>query len=396
MDLDDFKTVNDSLGHVAGDLLLIKVAERLLACLRDTDTAARLGGDEFVILLDNQANPDEATAVAGRILEALAVPMLIEGRMVTVQASLGIALAKSATDAGELLRNADLAMYAAKREGGARWRIFEPDMHSGALARLELKADLERALERNELMLHYQPIVCLRTMRIVGLEALVRWNHPSRGLVGPAEFIPLAEETGLIDRIGQVVIESACRQSLCWRQMVPGGDDLTISVNLSPRQLSDPALVDHVRRVLAQTGLPPFALVLELTESAIAEQSVDAVDVLERLSQLGVKLALDDFGTGYSSLSRLDRYPLDIVKVDKSFVDRIDQDAGDAALLEAMLQLAGALRLQVVAEGIETETQLRRLQALGCALGQGYFLARPAEPAAIERLLVDQAIAITA
>jgi diguanylate cyclase (GGDEF)-like protein len=396
LDLDDFKTVNDSLGHVAGDLLLIRVAERLLECLRDTDTAARLGGDEFVILLDNQADPDEATVVAGRILEALSVPMLIEGRMVTVQASLGIAFARSATDAGELLRNADLAMYAAKREGGARFRIFEPDMHSGALARLELKADLERAIERDELLLHYQPIVCLRTMRIVGLEALVRWHHPSRGLVGPVEFIPLAEETGLIDRIGQLVISSACYRALRWRQMIPGGDDLTISVNLSPRQLSDPALVEHVRQVLARTGLPPSALVLELTESALAEPSVDAVGVLEQLSQLGVKLALDDFGTGYSSLSRLDRYPLDIVKVDKSFVDRIDQDAGDAALLEAMLQLAGALRLEVVAEGIETETQLHRLQALGCALGQGYLLARPAEPAVIERLLVDQALAITA
>jgi EAL domain-containing protein (putative c-di-GMP-specific phosphodiesterase class I) len=322
--------------------------------------------------------------------------MLIEGRMVTVQASLGIALAKSAADAGDLLRNADLAMYAAKREGGARCRIFQPDMHSGALARLELKADLERAIERDELVLHYQPIVCLRTLRIVGVEALVRWQHPSRGLVGPVDFIPLAEETGLIDKIGQVVVESACRQALSWRQTIPGGDDLTISVNLSPRQLSDPALVDHVRQVLAQTGLPPSALVLELTESALAEPSVDAVGVLEQLSQLGVRLALDDFGTGYSSLSRLDRCPLDIVKVDKSFVDRIDHGTGDAALLEAMLQLAGALRLQVVAEGIETETQLRRLQALGCALGQGYLLARPAEPAVIERLLVDQALANTA
>jgi diguanylate cyclase (GGDEF)-like protein/PAS domain S-box-containing protein len=396
LDLDDFKTVNDSLGHVAGDRLLIRVAERLLGCLRDTDTAARLGGDEFVVLLDGPADRAEAMAVAERILEALSRPMLIEDRMVTVQASLGIALAQSATDAPDLLRNADLAMYAAKREGGARWRIFESDMHSGALARLELKADLERAIERDELLVHYQPIVCLRTLRIVGVEALVRWQHPSRGLVGPVEFIPLAEETGLIDRIGQLVIESACRQGSNWRQTIRGGDDLTISVNLSPRQLSDPALVDHVRQVLAQTGLPPAALVLELTESALAETFTDAVNVLEQLSHLGVRLALDDFGTGYSSLSRLDRCPLDIVKVDKSFVDRIDQGSGDAALLEAMLQLAGALRLQVVAEGIETETQLRRLQALGCEMGQGYLLFRPAEPAAIERLLVDQALPITA
>ena len=396
LDLDDFKTVNDSLGHVAGDRLLIRVANRLLECLRDTDTAARLGGDEFVVLLDDPADPDEAMAVADRILEAISLPMLIEGRMVTVQASLGIALAHNAANARDLLRNADLAMYAAKREGGARCRVFEPDMHSGALARLELKADLERAIERGELVLHYQPIVCLRTLRIVSVEALVRWQHPTRGLVAPLEFIPLAEETGLIDRLGEFVIESACRQALSWRQTIRGGDDLTVSVNLSPRQLSDPALVGRVRQVLADTGLPPAALVLELTESALAEPSVDAVGVLEQLSQLGVRLALDDFGTGYSSLSRLDRCPLDIVKVDKSFVDRIDQGTGDAALLEAMLQLAGALRLQVVAEGIETKTQLARLQNLGCALGQGYLLARPAEPAAIERLLIDQTLATPA
>ena len=390
LDLDDFKTVNDSLGHVAGDRLLIRVAERLLASLRDTDTGARLGGDEFVVLLEDLANPEEAIAVAERILEAVSRPMLIDNRMVAVQASLGIALTQTGADAGDLMRNADLAMYAAKREGGARFRIFETGMHSGALARLELKVDLERAIDHHELVLHYQPIVCLRTMRIVGVEALVRWQHPTRGLVGPDEFIPLAEETGLIDRIGQEVLQTACRQALRWRQMIPGQEMLTVSVNLSPRQLTDPHLVDDVRRVLAQTGLPPSALVLELTESALADPTFDAVAVLERLRHLDVRLALDDFGTGYSSLSRLDRCPLDIVKIDKSFVDRLEAGDRNAPLLEAMLQLAGALRLGVVAEGIETENQLRRLQALGCARGQGYLLARPDDPAAIEWLLIDQ------
>ena len=390
LDLDDFKTVNDSLGHVAGDRLLIRVAERLLASLRETDIGARLGGDEFVVLLEDLANPEEAIAVAERILEAVSRPMLIDNRMVAVQASLGIALTQTGADAGDLMRNADLAMYAAKREGGARFRIFETGMHSGALARLELKVDLERAIDHHELVLHYQPIVCLRTMRIVGVEALVRWQHPTRGLVGPDEFISLAEETGLIDRIGQEVLETACRQALRWRQMIPGQEMLTVSVNLSPRQLTDPDLVDDVRRVLAQTGLPPSALVLELTESALADPTFDGVAVLERLRLLDVRLALDDFGTGYSSLSRLDRCPLDIVKIDKSFVDRLEAGDRNAPLLEAMLQLAGALRLGVVAEGIETENQLRRLQALGCARGQGYFLARPDHPAAIEWLLIDQ------
>ena len=390
LDLDDFKTVNDSLGHVAGDRLLIRVAERLLASLRDTDIGARLGGDEFVVLLEDLANPEEAIAVAERILEAVSRPMLIDNRMVAVQASLGIALTQTGADAGDLIRNADLAMYAAKREGGARFRIFETGMHSGALARLELKVDLERAIDHHELVLHYQPIVCLRTMRIVGVEALVRWQHPTRGLVGPDEFISLAEETGLIDRIGQEVLQTACRQALRWRQMIPGQEMLTVSVNLSPRQLTNPDLVDEIRRVLAQTGLPPSALVLELTESALADPTFDAVAVLERLRLLDVRLALDDFGTGYSSLSRLDRCPLDIVKIDKSFVDRLEAGDRNAPLLEAMLQLAGALRLGVVAEGIETENQLRRLQALGCARGQGYLLARPDDPAAIEWLLVDQ------
>jgi diguanylate cyclase (GGDEF)-like protein len=344
LDLDDFKTVNDGLGHVAGDRLLIRVAERLLSCLRAGDTAARLGGDEFVILLEDVAGQADATEVARRILDAVAQPLLIDSRLVTVQASMGMALAQHGNDAGELLRNADLAMYAAKREGGARCRTFEADMHSGAMARLELKADLERAIDRDEIVLHYQPIVSLPTLRIVGVEALARWPHPTRGLVGPSEFIPLAEATGLIDRIGRRVMQSACEQALRWRSTVPGGADLTVSVNLSPRQLPDPGLVDNVAGVLDRTGLPPSALVLELTESALADSGVDAVTVLGRLKQLGVQLALDDFGTGHSSLSRLDRCPLDIIKVDKSFVDRLDQGPRNAALLEAMLQLADALR----------------------------------------------------
>ncbi|HEU4912767.1 MAG TPA: EAL domain-containing protein [Actinomycetes bacterium] len=386
LDLDDFKTVNDSLGHVAGDQLLITLAERLPSCLRAGDTAARLGGDEFVVLLEDLPHPSEATSVAERILALVSRPVPVESRLVTVRASIGIAYATPGTDAGELLRNADLAMYAAKREGGARCATYRPTMHSGALARLELTADLERALGQHELLVHFQPIVHLPSRTVVGAEALVRWQHPTRGLVGPAAFIPHAEETGLIDRIGHMVLATAASQVQEWHRMT-GTDDLYVSVNLSPRQLVDPVLVATVRQILDTTGLPPSALVLELTETALVEPSVDAIAVLAEVRQLGVRVALDDFGTGHSSLTRLDRCPLDIVKVDKSFVHRLAEDARGAATFQAVLQLAHALELDVIAEGVETDDQLNKLELFGCNYAQGYLLAPPMDTAKVGQLL---------
>jgi len=390
IDLDDFKTVNDGLGHLAGDMLLVKVAERLVACVRAEDMAARLGGDEFVVLLEHLTDVDHATMLADRIVAALAEPVDLEGRSMSVRASVGIAIAGPGTAAGELVRNADLAMYTAKREGGAGHRLYVPPMHSEAMERLDLKADLARALDRDELSVHYQSMMSLDTMRIETFEALVRWQHPQRGLIPPVDFIPLAEEMGMIDRIGQWVLAEACAEAARWLEACGPGKAPTISVNLSPRQISNPALTDEIRDVLAATGLPAAALCLEITESALAQSDVDVVGVLNTVKSLGVKLALDDFGTGHSSLGRLGLYPFDVVKIDMSFVHRLVEDRGSAAVVEAILLLAEAFELDVVAEGIETQEQLAALQTLGCPKGQGYLFSRPV-PAEDARQMLTQA-----
>jgi diguanylate cyclase (GGDEF)-like protein/PAS domain S-box-containing protein len=387
LDLDDFKNVNDSLGHVAGDQLLITVAERLRGCLRSRDIAARLGGDEFVVLLEDVRGENEASYAAERVLAAVSRPVEIDGQLVTVRASVGIVVASGSENAGDVLRNVDLAMYHAKRDGGGRCREYAPCMHTEAVARLESKADLERAIDSEELVVHYQPVVDLLTSQIVSVEALVRWPHATRGLIPPSEFIPLAEETMLIDRLGRWVLRQACSQVSIWRKTIPGQSHLTVSVNLSPKQLSDPNLVEDVRQALWVAGLPPSALILEITETSLATRAVDAVGVLTQLKDVGIALALDDFGVGYSSLGHLVNYPLDIVKIDKSFVDEVGGAHGNSALLAAILQVAKALSLDATVEGIETEQQLRHLRGLGCHRGQGFLMSRPVDADAAAVLL---------
>ncbi len=390
LDLDDFKTVNDSLGHVAGDALLIAVAERLRTCVADGDVAARLGGDEFVVLLRQLTGPDDAVYSAERVLAALSAPLVVEGQTLTIRASIGIALPSAEEDAGDLLRNADLAMYTAKRDGGGRCHTYAPEMHAEAVARLALKADLEHAIESDELVVHYQPVLDLRSFEIVSMEALVRWQHPDRGLISPEEFVALAEESRLIDRLGSAVLRSACNQLAQWRRSIPAHRELTVSVNVSPRQLSDPGLISEVQRALWVAGLPASALVLEITESSLATPTVDVVTVLTQLKDLGVVLALDDFGVGYSSLGQLVNFPLDSVKVDKSFVDRLNGERSGAALLRAVLQVADALSLETTIEGIEDEQQLQQVQALGCRRAQGYLLSKPLDVPAASDLLAGR------
>ena len=390
LDLDDFKTVNDSLGHVVGDALLIAVAERLQGCLRFGDLAARLGGDEFVVLLDRLSGPEDAVYAAERLLAAVSRPLLVEGQSLTIRASIGIAVPAGEENASDLLRNADLAMYTAKRDGGGRCFRYAPPMHAEAVARLALKADLERALDNDELIVHYQPVIDLETFDIVSVEALVRWPHPERGLISPAEFIPLAEESRLIDRLGSAVLRQACAQVAQWRRTIPSRQRLTVSVNLSPRQLSEENLVSDVRQALWVAGLPASALVLEITETSLASPHVDVITVLNQLKGIGVALALDDFGVGYSSLGHLVNFPLDSVKIDKSFVERIGGDPSGSALLRAVLQVADALSLAATVEGIEDEAQLNQVRALGCLHAQGFLLSPPLDAAAVSILLRQQ------
>jgi diguanylate cyclase (GGDEF)-like protein/PAS domain S-box-containing protein len=378
LDLDDFKTVNDSLGPDAGDELLRCVAERLRGCLRAADTAARLGGDEFGLLVEDIGDPAEAAQVAVRVLDALQAPIHVLGRDVVVRASVGIAVADPDTvpDAGELLRNADVAMYTAKQQGKNRYDFFAPSMHTGLVRRLDLTAELREAVGAHQMEVFYQPVVELPDGALTGVEALVRWRHPDRGLVAPNEFIPLAEETGLIVPLGADVLRQACVQMATWRRAAPDLD-LSVGVNLSPRQVQDPDVVGLVREALAASGLPPDALILEITESVLAEDSLVAVERLAGLKDLGVRLAVDDFGTGYSSLSRLHHMPIDILKIPKPFVDGVAEGPAAGALARAIVELSAALGLAVVAEGIEHEEQARVLYDLGCRQAQGYHFGRP-------------------
>jgi diguanylate cyclase (GGDEF)-like protein len=384
LDLDGFKVVNDSLGHVAGDRLLIDVARRLNGCLRRGDTAARIGGDEFAIVLGDLGDPDRAPLVAERVIAALGEPFTVLGREVFVSASIGVAYGRS--DAESLLRNADVAMYRAKRSGeGGAYEIFEPSMHAAVVERLEVEADLRRAIERDELVLHYQPLIELSSGRVVGLEALLRWAHPRRGLVMPFEFIPLAEETRLIGELGRWALREACRQAALWRDDPQTGGPW-VSVNLSGLQLLDDSLDADVAVALADSGLDPAGLVLEITETVLVQDVAAAVERLENLRALGVSIAIDDFGTGYSSLRYIRRFPADILKIAKPFVDGL-HDETDAALVHTIIALADSLGLRTVAEGIEDSEQLERLCDLGCALGQGYLFARPLAPEGATALL---------
>lgn len=389
IDLDDFKTVNDSLGHATGDQLLKSVASRLEGALRLSDTAARLGGDEFAILVEDLDDGDSASQVADRVIEAIDRPFQLQGREISIRPSIGIAVTEDRrAGVDELLRNADLAMYIAKRGGKNRYAMYEPGMHVAALGRLQMKADLGRAIDEARLVVHYQPIVQLSSSRILGCEALVRWNHPTRGLVPPAEFIPVAEETGVINLLGKWVIREACEQMSRWR--IGGIGSLHMTVNLSGRQLHDPALVADVARSLRETGIEPRLLTLEITESALMTDIGASIEMLHALKQLGVRLAIDDFGTGYSSLSYLQRFPLDVLKIDRSFVNGMEQGEEEAALAQAVVRLGQTLRLETIAEGIEIEEQRTALISSGCLLGQGYLFSRPVEGPAMESLLARQ------
>jgi diguanylate cyclase (GGDEF)-like protein/PAS domain S-box-containing protein len=403
MDLDDFKTINDSLGHAAGDALLFEVGERLKECLRAADTAARLGGDEFAILLEDGGDGIQAVDVADRVMQMLEAPFNLEDKEVFVRASVGIAVgdpeAASAAagaegqvlrNAEELLRNADVAMYMAKERGKGRYQVFEPAMHDTALKRLEMKADLQRALEHGEFQLYYQPVIELGTGRISGVEALIRWMHPVRGMIPPLDFIPLAEETGLIVAIGRWVLREACLTAVELHDRYPSEPPFHMAVNLSARQLARPEIVDEVRAILTETGLDPRALTLEITESVMMQDMELSIQRLTDLKSLGVQLAIDDFGTGYSSLNYVRRFPVDILKVDKSFIDGVSEGGESSALTAAVIELAGILNLKPVAEGIERTDQLERLLELKCDFGQGYLFAKPLPSVDLDALLEER------
>jgi diguanylate cyclase (GGDEF)-like protein/PAS domain S-box-containing protein len=390
LDLDDFKVVNDSLGHQAGDLLLQEVAVRLRNCLRPEDTAARLGGDEFAVLLEEVADQAEALAIAERIHSAMRMPVELAGRAVIIGLSIGVELSTPEDSrADELLRRADLALYRAKADGKGGYAVFDPSLETHALERLEIESDLRQALDRNELQLLYQPILMLDNGRVGEVEALLRWNHPRRGLVSPVTFIPVAETTGLIVPIGQWVLEEACRQLREWQIEYPTHPPLVMSVNLSGRQFQHPGLVADVARTIAASGINPQCLKLEITESVLMRDVETAVNTCVALKELGVQLAIDDFGTGYSSLGQLKRLPFDTLKIDRSFVDGLGRDEQDMAIVRSVVTLAKTLSLSVTAEGIETPLQEAHLRSLGCERGQGFLFARPQAPEAISPLLAD-------
>ncbi|MBM2623064.1 EAL domain-containing protein [Actinoplanes sp. LDG1-06] len=382
LDLDGFKEVNDSLGHAAGDQLLVQVAARLQDAVPSPHTVARLGGDEFAVIVDSPDAPTDAEALAARILERLDEPFTIEARELHVGAGIGIASSADATDIEQLQRNADLAMYKAKEAGGGVYAAYDPAMHNALMQRLGMADDLRLALERDELVLHYQPTVDLASGEIIGFEALVRWQHPTRGMVPPLEFIGIAESTGLIVPLGRWVLTEACRQAVEW------GRPLKMAVNVSVRQFEAGDLAATVAAVLAETGMPADQLCLEMTESVLLTDTDENLSRIVALKALGVMLAMDDFGTGYSSLAYLRRFPMDVLKIDRSFVDRLTTgDAGDETLVTTIVRLGHRFGMRTVAEGIEDETQLTALRAMGCDYAQGYFLSRPLPSAAAGALL---------
>jgi diguanylate cyclase (GGDEF)-like protein/PAS domain S-box-containing protein len=393
LDLDSFKLINDSIGHHAGDELLRAVASRLGSDLRPGDIVARFGGDEFGILVDHLADEDEAVAIANRVAAAFAEPFSMGGAEHFIGASVGIAVDRPSrsepVDAESLIRDADAAMYRAKEKGQARCELFDAEMRARAVRRLEVEQDLHRALARDELTLHYQPVVALGSGEIVGLEALVRWEHPRRGMLDPGEFLSIAEDSGLIGPIGRWVLENACRQAREWHEQRPDRRPLDVAVNLSARQVAHRDLAASVAEVLARSGLDPIHLSLEITESVLVEESATATATLEALSEIGVRLVLDDFGTGYSSLAYLNRYPFDALKIDRSFVEGLGVEQERTAIVEAIVGMARALSLDAIAEGVENAAQLSELRRLGCDYAQGHLFSRPLPPAGLTRLVGD-------
>ena len=388
LDLDRFKVINDTLGHTVGDQLLVEVSNRLGSALRPGDTVARLGGDEFVLLLEDVADAETAELVALRIEAELAKSLSFEGREVFVTASIGIALSSERLGTPEeVLRDADLAMYHAKAKGKARHEIFDGTMSAPALDRMDLEMDLRSAITNRDFRLHYQPILRLDTGRIVEVEALIRWQHEKRGLLQPDAFIGLTEETGLIVPIGQWVLTEACRQARTWQIEFPRSPALGMSVNLSAKQFQNPKLVEEITDALTMSGLDPACLKLEITESVVMQDVPATLAKLRELKDLGIRLAIDDFGTGYSSLGYLKRFPVDTLKIDRSFVKGLSHEGGDSAIVRAVVTVAKSLNMDVTAEGIETEQQRLELKALGCDLGQGFLFGRPSAPEHLKPLL---------
>jgi diguanylate cyclase (GGDEF)-like protein len=393
MDLDDFKTVNDSLGHEVGDQLLAAVAQRLGGCLRAGDVAARLGGDEFTLLLEGILGEGNAEEVAERIIRELRAPFAIDGHLIFATTSIGIALSDAVGGGpGDLLRAADIALYRAKDKTKACYEVFDRSKDAYALQRLELENDLRKAIARDELKLHYQPVYSLPAAHIAGMEALLRWEHPERGTMSPTEFIPLAEETGLIIPIGRWTLEKACRQAREWQEWCPNGPPPIVGVNLSLRQFQHAELVEDVARILRETGLHPANLTLEITESVAMHDEDSTIATLEELNALGVWLVIDDFGTGNSSLSYLtSRFKMTHLKIDGSFVRKFVEDSDDSAIIPGLIDFAHALNLRVIAEGVETAAQFQRLKEMGCEFVQGNYIAKPLAPAKASELLGGRA-----
>ncbi|MBL1198614.1 MAG: EAL domain-containing protein [Nostoc sp. GBBB01] len=389
IDLDRFKVINDSFGHHKGDQFLLAIASRLEICVRSIDTAARLGGDEFTILLEGIQDVSDAIKVAERIEQELKLPFELDGQEIFTTASIGIALSSTINyeRPEDVLRDADTAMYRAKILGRARYELFNSNMYANALAKLQLETDLRRAIERRELRVYYQPIVSLTSGLILGFEALLRWEHPERGLLTPADFISIAEETGLIFSIGKWVLQEACSQMQAWRASHPANLLKKISVNLSLQQFSQPDLIEQIEQILESTGLNADSLVLDITESVIVENGDRVIAVLYQLREMGIQLSIDDFGTGYSSLGRLYNFPISLLKIDRSFISSINTSSRDLEIIEILVTLAHKLCVDVLAEGIETKEQLALLRKVNCEYGQGHFFSVPLNSSAAEALI---------
>jgi diguanylate cyclase (GGDEF)-like protein/PAS domain S-box-containing protein len=389
LDLDNFKNINDSLGHATGDSLLKTITERLQSCVRTTDTVARLGGDEFAILLEDTEQPCNAVVVSDRVLEILEQPITLANREVIVGMSIGIAVSQNGVEtADEILRNADVAMYIAKEEGKGCYAIFKSEMHTKIIERMELEEDLRQAIEQEQFLLNYQPIVRLDTQEIAGFEALVRWQHPTRGIVQPLTFISVAEENNLIIPLGRWVINKAAERVRDLRDKF--GVNLTMTVNVSGKQLQDPNFVNEVAEALARSNAAPNSLILEITESVMMQNSEGTLQRLRELKSLGVRLAIDDFGTGYSSLSYLQQFPVDILKIDRSFVEKVNEGLSESAVARTIISLSKTLQLSTVAEGIENEAQMNKLLDLGCEFAQGYYFAKPLSEEQVENLFLEK------
>lgn len=390
LDLDRFKIVNDSLGHAIGDQLLVEISRQIASCLREMDTVARLGGDEFTILLENVHGIKDAVRVAERVQAAITAHFCLEGHRIFTSASIGIAMGGSHYQTlEEVLRDADIAMYQAKALGRSRYAIFDQGMYLQTLRLLHMENDLRLAIDRGEFSLNYQPIVSLRTGKLAGFEALLRWKHPQEGFISPAEFIPVAEDTGLIVPLGEWVLRQACQQMRHWQQQYPAAKDLRMSVNLAGKQLQEPCFIQKVDDILAETGLRGEDLRLELTESMLMERTEEMIGLLQQLRDRQIQLSIDDFGTGYSSLSYLHRFPVTTLKIDRSFVSNMNSDAENFEIVRTVITLAHTLSMEVVAEGVETPEQSSQLRDLGCEYGQGYLFSRPLDEATASTFLAD-------